>query len=101
MKAKILMGVLIFTILFSGCLSPNASEISKKVEELNYCEKDSDCTIVKAPCPLPCSFTVNTNEKTKAEQIISTFTNISNTCSACAAPTKAICENQKCKAVYN
>ena len=47
--------------------------IEAQLEELNFCEMDSDCALVYAPCPFGCRKVVNAQLAPQATEIMESY----------------------------
>jgi len=104
MKEKITIGIIILILLLIVISTiftlPNFKElnINSAIEKANYCEIDSDCVDAGGKCPFGCYVYVNKNEVDKISKLIQSYD--SKCIYDCALDTKVVCENSKCKEVF-
>lgn len=92
-----ILGVLVIglVVIFSNT---NESDIKSAIEKANYCEIDSDCIDAGGKCPFGCYNYVNKNEVNQISKLLKSYN--SKCIYGCVSPPTAICENNKCKEVY-
>jgi hypothetical protein len=89
---------LIATIIFLTLPQMKESKIKSAIEKANYCESDSDCVDAGGKCPFGCYVYVNKNEVGKISQLIESYD--SKCVYGCITNPKVICENKKCKELF-
>jgi hypothetical protein len=105
MNKKKLIGISIFFLIFIGgtlfFVSPKIKEANIKtaIKEANYCKINSDCVDAGGKCPFGCFVYVNKNEVNKISKLIKSYK--SNCIYGCFSKSTVICENKKCKEIFN
>lgn len=104
MNKKITIGIIIFIILIIGISiflafpKIKESNIKSAIEKAKYCEVDSDCVDAGGKCPFGCYNYVNKNEVEQISKLIQSYD--SNCMYQCVPLSEVICENNKCKEVF-
>lgn len=73
------------------------SIIENKIDEANYCEKDSDCVDAGSKCPFGCYNYVNKDEVDQIKELIEGYN--SKCVYSCLSCPSVICNNSKCREV--
>lgn len=101
--SKLLIGLFIFLLflIISMLILSNPIKqayIEREIVKAGYCEADSDCVVAANQCPFGCYITVNKNEVERIRGLVSSF---NSTCVySCVELKDVICENKKCRAVW-
>ena len=104
MNKKITIGIIIFIIIiitvsiFLAFPKIKESNIESVIEKANYCEVDSDCVDAGGKCPFGCYVYVNKNKVEQISQLIQSYD--SKCIYGCVSNPTVICENKKCKEVF-
>lgn len=94
----ILATVLITISIFLSMPKIKESNIKSEIEKANYCEVASDCVDAGGKCPFGCYVYVNKNEVEQISKLIQSYD--SKCVYGCLSKTEVICENNKCKEVF-
>ena len=89
---------IIVTSVFLAFSKTKESNIKIAIEKANYCEVDSDCVDAGGKCPFGCYAYVNKNEVEQISKLIQSYD--SKCVYSCVSPSEVICENKKCKEVF-
>lgn len=102
MRYKILVGILVIgIILLSGCVEENCDvlegNIRQKIDDLNYCEVDSDCTSTSFGCPFGCGTFVNKDaDLTEVRSLVKLYDQNCPMCLYDCMPFQPVCRDDKC-----
>jgi len=91
----IILGVLVGFAVFG---SSAEADIRTEIENANYCENTSDCTVVFGQCPFGCYLPVNNSAAGRIESLVSSYE--SNCAYICIELKGVKCVNNKCMLNY-
>lgn len=99
MRTFFLLTVGTLAILLSGCKPAPQTEaaIKEELAEANYCETESDCTLIGSKCPFDCYIYVNKNEADRMKQIVDDFP--SDCTYSCIQSFGVACNQGTCEAI--
>jgi hypothetical protein len=89
----------------AGCIAPSEEELQRRfrdyVETANRCERDDECTLAGAGCPLGCFVAVRADRKAdveaKGRDLVEEYERYGRACAyGCIAPGPVICRQQRC-----
>jgi hypothetical protein len=104
MNKKFTYGIIIFTVIiisvsiFLAFPIIKETSIRSAIEKANYCVVDSNCVDAGGKCPFGCYVYVNEKEVEQISKLIQSYD--SNCIYGCVSETKVICEDNKCKEMF-
>ena len=94
----LLLAIVFISSLLASSRPIEQSYIEREIVKAGYCEVDSDCVVAASKCPFGCHITVNKNEAERIRGLVNSF---DSTCAySCVELKDVICENNKCRAVW-
>jgi len=91
----VLFGVLVVGLIsFSLYLPLRQNYIFKEIDRANYCEKNSDCSLLPSSCPFGCFVAVNKAEVKRIDSLINSYQ--SNCIYSCIKAKGTKCIDKRC-----